>query len=357
MANAKNGTFNLIIERHGGVGDCLMASPIVRHFRHYPPLQAEGRKLRIIFSTQKRNHFLFEHTPWGPDGTRCVDEKVELFPIQWRLHHRDVEDQGFIEQCRANLSKIPYKPDAVISFFEAIERNPASDRKNAYDYHFEWIGLDPAEIPGDWKRPLYTPRPRELGAAQKLLAPCPGSKHKRIAVQMHASSLPRTWDKMDRLIRALCRRYPDAAVYSLGDPHAAILEPAPWERERNYMPLCGKTFGDGRLWGAIIASMDLLVGVDSGALHLAGALGVPLVGIFSTVPAWTRIKYYRDAVGIDSRHACAPCFRIGMTCGMSTPTPGQDFIPSMDLRGKNHAYPCLASIGVDEVMESVGKIH
>jgi ADP-heptose:LPS heptosyltransferase len=264
-----------------------------------------------------------------------------------------VSDQGFIDTCRSNRKQLPYVPDAVVSFFEAIERNPASDFRNAYDYHLEWVGLDPERIPVSEKLPLYTVRPEERKAAEKVLSRSSGRPKMRIGVQMHASSLPRTWDKMDKLIRALCRKYPEAMIYSFGDPHAAILEPAQWEREANYMPLCGQSHGNGRLWAAMIGAMDLLVGVDSGALHLAGALGVPIVGIFSTVPAWTRIKYYQDAVGIDSRYKCAPCFRIGMTCGMSTPTPGQDFVPSMDLRGKNHAYPCLASIGVDEVMAAV----
>lgn len=341
--------FHLVFERHGGVGDVLFTTPVLRWYRKHGVVQAGGRPLRIVFCTQDRNAFIFNY------GSRLVDflPKGDFFPLQWRLYHKTIDDEEFIRKCLENRARLPFQPDAIISFFEAIERNDRANYINAYDWHLEWAGIDPAIVHEKQKRPIYAVKPREYAAAERIVSRIHGRP--RIAVQMHASSLPRTWDKNDRLIRALCMKYPKAAIYSLGDPVAAILEPSPPERCSNYMPLCGVTRNDRRLWAAIINAMDLIITVDSGAMHLAGALGVPIVGLFSTVPGWTRIKYYHRAIAIDSKYPCAPCFRIGMECARSIPTPGTDWMPSLNIRGKNETYPCLSSISVDEVMEAVEK--
>lgn len=341
-------SFHIVFERHGGVGDVLFTTPVLRYYRNCPIPQAGDRPVKITFSTQERNAFLFK---WGE---RLIDRRIELFPLQYRLYHKNIDDQEFVRQCGENQAKLRPPADATISFFEAVERNDLANHINVYDWHLEWAGIDPKAMKPEEKCPIYTTKPKEDTQAEKILSRLRGNL--RIGVQMHSSSLPRTWDKNDRLITALCRKYPQASVYSFGDPTAQILEPSDYEREKNYMPLSGATKDDRRLWAAMIGAMDLLVTVDSAAMHIAAALDVPLVGLFSTVPGWTRMRYYRNAVAIDSSYPCAPCFRIGMECGRSVPTPGVDWVPSMNIRGKNETYPCLASISVEEVMAGVEEV-
>ena len=347
--------YHIVFERHGGVGDVLFTTPVLRYYRTHPVEQAAAngfgtdRPLRITFSTQQRNDFIFR------GRERLIDERIELFPLQYRLHHKTVDDAAFVRQCRENQAKIRRRPDAIISFFEAVERNDFANHINVYDWHLQWAGIDPESVKPGAKRPAYQISPKESDRAERILSRCPGAENFRIAIQMHASSLPRTWDKNDRLIKAICRRWPEIAVYSFGDEVARMLELTPPERPSNYMPLCGATKEDRRLWAAMIGGMNLLITVDSGAMHIAGALGIPLVGLFSTVPGWTRLKYYYQAIAIDSDCSCAPCFRIGMECARSIPTPGIDWIPSMNIRGKNETYPCLSNIGVEQVMAAVEK--
>lgn len=349
-------TWNMIIERHGGIGDMLACQPILRYLRKYENkiVDANGKPLRLILSTQKRNWFLTDN--FHLNGKKIINERIDLFPLQWRLHWKNVDDQNFINECKKNIASLKFRPDAVVSYFEAIERCSLSNYKNWYDWHYEWIGISPDTVSKEDKLPYYYVKDNEKKQAEKLLKHCPGYNKMRIGVQMHASSLPRTWDKFDKLLLALCSKYPQTAVYSMGDPVAQILELSPGERPRNYLPLAGKTHGDGRLWGACISMLDLLVTVDSGALHLAGATGVPVVGIFSTVPSYTRMQYYKNAIGIDSKYHCAPCFRVGMECAKTVPTTGESFRPSLSIRGRNHSYPCLASITVEEVIEAVSKL-
>ena len=60
---------------------------------------------------------------------------------------------------------------------------------------------------------------------------------------------------------------------------------------------------------AIMAGARAVVSNDSGLMHLAGYLGVPVVGVFgSTSPVWTRPLGMRS-VAMHSTEPCSPCFR------------------------------------------------
>lgn len=372
--------FIYVAERHGGIGDVAWVTPVLRYFKlHEDKIEGiNGRNLKIVFSTQARNHFLLENSNWA-NGKRVIDLKIDSFPLAFprrkeiiipsptegtepekriieviSLPHKDIEDAGFVNLCKENVKKLTFKPDVICSLYESVERNLDSQNVNVYDYHFWWMGIDPDTVSDEDKLPCYTVREREAKDAEKIVKNCKGKF--RIGIQMHSSSLPRTWDKGDKLIFALAKKYPDVAIYSFGDAHAQILEPSPHERPRNYMPLAGKTSNNGRLWAAVLSRMNLIISVDSGALHLAGALRIPLVGIFSTVKGINRIGYYKNAVAVDSKHHCSNCGHIGMSCLNSVPMPGKEYIPSLSIVGSNRAYPCLASITVDEVVAAVEKL-
>lgn len=70
--------------------------------------------------------------------------------------------------------------------------------------------------------------------------------------------------------------------------------------------LCGKTDLPGLC--ALLKSMDLLVTVDSGPMHWADALGVPLVAVFgATDPARTGPYRQQDRVVAVAGLECRPC--------------------------------------------------
>lgn len=60
---------------------------------------------------------------------------------------------------------------------------------------------------------------------------------------------------------------------------------------------------------ALIEQMKLVISVDSGILHMAGALKVPVIGIFGPTDAFMRMGPYVGSA-INSRHLmpCAPCW-------------------------------------------------
>jgi len=92
------------------------------------------------------------------------------------------------------------------------------------------------------------------------------------------------------------------------------------------LDLTGKT--DLRQALAVLSRLNLLVTNDSGLMHAAAALGVPLVAVFgSTDPAATG-PFTPQATVLHRPLPCSPCRR--RTC--------------------NLGYPCLTAIGVEEVL-------
>jgi heptosyltransferase-2 len=85
----------------------------------------------------------------------------------------------------------------------------------------------------------------------------------------------------------------------------------------------------------VLAGAGLFVGNDSGAAHLAAALGVPTVVIFgSTSPEATRPLGEKVKV-VSGKTECSPCFK--RTCRYNT-------------------YECLNRITVEAVLEAVGEV-
>lgn len=65
---------------------------------------------------------------------------------------------------------------------------------------------------------------------------------------------------------------------------------------------------------AVLAAVQVTVSPDTGTFHLAEALGVPVIGYFTTVPPETRSHGYQFARTFYKRLPCSPCFH-SPTCG------------------------------------------
>lgn len=58
---------------------------------------------------------------------------------------------------------------------------------------------------------------------------------------------------------------------------------------------------------AILATCDAVLAPDSSLLHVAGALGIPALGLFGPFQSALRVKYAQSVTAIDGRYDCAPC--------------------------------------------------
>jgi ADP-heptose:LPS heptosyltransferase len=187
-----------------------------------------------------------------------------------------------------------------------------------------------------------------------------------VALHVSASKRPRAWhlERFSEVTRRICQRH-GAGIVLLGG--RSDIDDMRFLAERageSAVNACGEsTIGQ---MAALIARCRLFLGNDSGPMHVAGALGVPVVAIFgpgdpSRTAAWSAELHGRDGqppvdpvaggsgsptrapavIPVTRRYPCAPC--------------RQNFF--------RECYPapsgkpmCLESIGVEEVEAAVERL-
>jgi lipopolysaccharide heptosyltransferase II len=165
----------------------------------------------------------------------------------------------------------------------------------------------------------------------------------RVAIHPGASKKPRAWhEERWRELAARMAREWGARVLVLGGPGeaqgaAAIAAAA---GALGIRLAGGVTLGET---AALIEASRLLAANDSGAMHLAAAVGTPVVAVFGpgspevTGPWMERSK----AEAITHRYPCSPC--------------RQRFFSECDPAPSGKPW-CIESVGVDEVWESCRRL-
>ena len=93
---------------------------------------------------------------------------------------------------------------------------------------------------------------------------------------------------------------------------------------------------------AILAQCRLLVGIDSGLLHLAGAVGTPTVGIFGAVNPQFRLPLGTPSKGVHGTLPCSFCHHETPIKHWSTGCP--------------HDIRCMKEISVAQVIEAAKSV-
>lgn len=69
---------------------------------------------------------------------------------------------------------------------------------------------------------------------------------------------------------------------------------------------------------AVLACVDVVAGPDSGALHMAAAVGTPVVSLWGATSAWRSAPWGAEDLAVSGAAPCAPCFLktcpIGRRC-------------------------------------------
>ena len=144
----------------------------------------------------------------------------------------------------------------------------------------ELFGTTLADIP--WSGPYVRPDPVRVAAWRDAIAG-PGLK-----VGLVWAGRPQQWDDRKRSISlqqlAPLARVPDVAFYSLQVGVAAAQAARPPESMR--LVDVAARFKDFSDTAAIIASLDLVITIDTSVAHLAGAMGVPVWVLVAQAPDW-----------------------------------------------------------------------
>ena len=191
----------------------------------------------------------------------------------------------------------------------------------------------------------YTVREAEAAAAQRLLRQAGDEGGRpRVAIHPGASKQPRGWHagRWAELGARLAREWGARIVVLGGGAEQAVAGAIAAAAGPAALNLAGRSTLPET--AALIAACDLLAANDSGAMHLAAAVGTPVVAIFGPgAPAVTGpwVDPARAEV-LTRRFPCSPC--------------RQHFFRECDPApsGKPH---CLESIPVDEAWDACRRLR
>jgi len=222
------------------------------------------------------------------------DARIDLLTIP--VLYEILSAAGF----RGNMIAYPAEVDAVERYdcflpLEEDGKDPDYLRLGSIDFRAKQLrqprGLGPASF--------------QIDDATRERMRLPTSPLIRVGVQVRGLSPIRTYpsDLLAEVLRGLVRH--GYEVHLLGGPDDCAAPAAP--------PLlfndCGKTANFAETV-ALIEQMEGMICPDSYLMHLAGALAIPTVAIFSTIPPHLRVSAYPSVSALAPDTACAPCLVI-----------------------------------------------
>jgi ADP-heptose:LPS heptosyltransferase len=304
-----------LLSRLGGLGDCIIIPAVAKQ------LKLRGYEVDFCAGSPTCDvKKLLE----GTNIFRNVILQTKMF------NGLDVYDVGNGDVAGLELLKEEY--DLVVDYKMSVELNSHwrhmangagkewmvsqnSNYVNWVDIMLAWAGIDPETVSDEDKLPIYVPSEEEMKWARTLLRA--SKPDKVVAVQMNASSLVRTWYHPQTLPNLIREKYPNKKIDIL------FYDGATWRHIKGKYDVpvqFPKDFDPIRASAALVAASDLFIGADSGFSHISEAVKVPHITIYTTVPAWTRDKYYRFNHHIEPiGHTfdgvrCRPCFVLDRYC-------------------------------------------
>jgi len=93
---------------------------------------------------------------------------------------------------------------------------------------------------------------------------------------------------------------------------------------------------------AALEQLDLFIGIDSGLLHAAGAVGTPTVGLFGPINPKFRLPPETPSIAVTSNVPCLGCHHR---------------LPRLHWReGCNNKIQCMSALSADEVLDACGRL-
>lgn len=244
---------DIFFVRGGGYGDLLLLTPLAR------AIKVKNPTCTIHVSCGKQYHDVFE-------GTGIIPELMPLL----------------IEDCYFN---------SIVAYDEWIEGHPRAEKQHMAQ-HF----ATKCEIALTDLKPEYHISAKERAWADETYP----KTTPRIAVQFIASTLTRTYPRMEAVIKQLAK---EVEVFIFGMPGQIELT-IPIDNVTN-LAADNLSF---RQSAAVLSACDACVAPDSALVHLCSALDVPCVGIYAPFPSELRTTSPLNRA-LNGRGApCAPCF-------------------------------------------------
>lgn len=313
----------LVLYRTGGAGDILFMTPGLRFLKiKYPDC-------KIIVCTSMAYEGILKN-------------------------NSDIDEYHFIP---TNF-KVFEEADYHILFERVIEDNDLAETQNAYELYLHRMGLlqqfrvHNNELSREEKISALLPQVDIDEAGDEYISDLLEEHHidkdKDLIIGLHcwSTTLLRNYplDYLAKITQALSKL--GVKVLLLGgrgdsDMADLIRNNVVEEYRNNVVNTTFHSYGFEQTI-SVVDKCDLIVGVDSSLLHIAGGLRVPMIGLFGPFASKFRIGFYFKAVGLEADLRCAPCFIHG-------PNPCR-FSPD-----KSYS-PCMTVLTAELVLGEISKL-
>lgn len=265
----------------------LMATPVFRGLK-----EKYGRNSRVTVATtwvygSGALPELLKHNPF-------VDEVVRMEPME---HAPPMLKANKREYANVPNDRVPFCVEHCDEFIELnvicsiIETQTQPNVvKHRTDIWCEHAGVSPSD-----KRPVLMLTADELAEGRQWVDQNMVASGRKVGLVLKAMSWVRDWPYADQFAVDLMR-----AGFS-----AVTIDPV--RRVHDNIPaLIGKRI---RFVASVIANLDAVIAPDTGILHVAGALGVPVLGLFGSTDGALRMREYAGHYTATNRFVtCGPCW-------------------------------------------------
>jgi ADP-heptose:LPS heptosyltransferase len=259
----------IMVFRFGGIGDMLFLEPVLRW------LKVKFPGLFIRFATANRDPLIYND---------AIDE-LHLMPFDKSL-----------------LDDVDYH-----AYFQGIiESNPdAAKVVPAVDLFFRAFNYDPQWIGNKEKRPMVKLSQDEKEWGKKEAEKRGLNTMFTIGIQIDTSSVLRNFPKlvMKQVIDVLSLEH-DVRIMLIGTKEQEVIAHF-YKEGRESIRLA--TEYTVRQQIILAHHYQLIIAPDSFMVQVAGAIGIPVVGLYGPFASRTRMGYFEKAIGIDVDCKCAPC--------------------------------------------------
>ncbi len=329
----------ILVVRLTALGDVVLVEPVIRALREGFPGHAIELLTEARFAPLGPGFFGVDRViAWDRHGEdRGLAGMSRVLERLGKGRYRAVIDLQNKARTRMLAARIAADEHLVIrkrTLFEGVRalfgrERPIIDRHtiDLYLGALAPLGIDAAGRKDGPHAARFEPLIAKNGA-RRLIGLSPGATH-----------ATKRWplDRFAELADRLQDAEPDAAFVLVGGPlDRGMLEEIRERRRRAHIV-------DADIWALdvlglarAVASLDLLITVDTGPAHLAAAMGVPVVVIFGPTSKmrWGPRGEKHRVVALDL--SCAPCSNIG---DAECPLPSK-------------SHECMRALGVDRVLEA-----
>lgn len=310
----------ILVMRYRFIGDMVLTVPFLRNLREaYPAaridLMIEPFSGEVIEGCPYVDRVIpYEFKTVHTYVPRSRRGKLSGYLHYWRLIRREGYDLAFLlkrsfsSAFLAWAAGVPHRIGFATEGRSRLLSRPVPYRQDQHEVENFLDCLRALDIPIGSKTLELWPSPE---AEQKVLGllTTAGWKHGDLKIVIHATaSLPaKQWplERFAAVMTALKEKYQARFVYTGAERDVETYRRLEALGPFGGLNLCGLTTLRENL--SVYRATDLFFGVDSGPMHMAAAVGIPVVALFGPTNERLWGPWGENHVVITKRLSCAPC--------------------------------------------------